>query len=180
MGDELDRQGYPGYRVADPASMRLLLRGPLPIGSLGRVLGITRQAARKVARKLRQRGHATTESDPHDARKVVVVLTEQGRAYAGAIVDVFASLNQTLAVRVNPTSWSLLTSSCAPLSPMTMSFQSWPSGSPPATNPRSVIRSPEDQRGIGISQPADRSDLRLGGGWLGVAPRVRGAVPVGH
>ncbi len=102
MGDELDRRGYPGYRVADAASMRMLLQAPLSIGSLGSTLGVTRQAARKVARQLHQRGYATTASDPDDARKVVVVLTDEGRAYARAIVEVIASLNQTLAQRVSP------------------------------------------------------------------------------
>jgi DNA-binding MarR family transcriptional regulator len=80
----------------------MLLRGPLPIGSLGRVLGVTRQAARKVARQLHQRGYATTASDPDDARKVIVVATAQGQAYARAMVEVIASLNQTLAELVNP------------------------------------------------------------------------------
>lgn len=102
MGDELDRRGYPGYRVADAASMRMLLRAPLSIGSFGRTLGITRQAAGKVAQQLHERGYATTASDPHDARKVVVVLTDEGRAYARAIVEVIASLNQALAEQVNP------------------------------------------------------------------------------
>ena len=101
MADELDRRGYPGYRVADAASMRMLLQGPLSIGSLGRTLGITRQAARKVAGQLHQRGYATTPSDPGDARKVVVVLTDEGRAYARAIVEVIASLNRTLVERVS-------------------------------------------------------------------------------
>lgn len=102
MGDELDRRGYPGYRAADAASLRMLLRGPLPVGHLGRVLGITRQAARKVARQLEQRGYATTVADPDDARKVVVALTDEGRAYALAIVEVIAALNRALAERVGP------------------------------------------------------------------------------
>ena len=102
MDDELNQRGYSDYRAADAASMRMLLRGPLAIGSLGRVLGVTRQAARKVAWQLDQRGYATTASDPDDARKVNVVLTDQGRAYAQAIVEVIASLNQALAERVTP------------------------------------------------------------------------------
>lgn len=101
MGDALDQRGYPGYRVADAASMRMLARTPLSIGSLGRGLGITRQGARKLAQQLHQREYATTASDPDDARKVVVVLTDEGRAYAQAIVEVIASLNQSLSQRVS-------------------------------------------------------------------------------
>ncbi len=101
MADELTRRGHPGYRVADAASMRMLLQAPRSIGSLGDTLGITRQAARKVARQLEARGYTTTRSDPGDARKIIVALTEEGRTYARAIVEVIASLNETLAERVN-------------------------------------------------------------------------------
>ena len=38
----------------------MLWQGPLPVGRLGAGLGVTRQAARKVADGLEQRGYATT------------------------------------------------------------------------------------------------------------------------
>lgn len=96
--DELAWRGHPGYRVADATSMRI--QAPHPIGTLVRALGITRQAERKLARQLQERGYATTASDPGDARKAVAVLTDEGRAYAKAIIDVIASLNRALAERV--------------------------------------------------------------------------------
>ncbi len=100
MAHQLALRGYPDYRISDAASMRLLLSGPVPVGGLGEVLGVTRQAARKVAHHLEQRGLATTESDPADARRVNVVLTDAGRAYALTLVGVIAALNRGLAERV--------------------------------------------------------------------------------
>jgi DNA-binding MarR family transcriptional regulator len=101
MASELEKRGYPDYRISDAASTRLLLRGPVPVGRFGEVQGVTRQAARKVARGLEERGYATTHSDPDDARKVNVVLTEAGLAYSRAVVGVIASLNRRLAERVD-------------------------------------------------------------------------------
>ena len=102
MAGELEQRGYRDYRITDAASMRLLLRGPLAVGRLGAVLGVTSQAARKVARGLEQRGYALARSDPDDARKVNVVLTEAGVAYARAVVEVIDVLNRSLAERVDP------------------------------------------------------------------------------
>jgi hypothetical protein len=50
------RLGYAGFRRGDAAVMRVLLREPLPVGRLGVGLGVTRQAARKIADALEQRG----------------------------------------------------------------------------------------------------------------------------
>jgi DNA-binding MarR family transcriptional regulator len=46
--------------------MRVLWRGPLPVGRLGAALGVTRQAARKIADALEQRGYTTTQRDSRD------------------------------------------------------------------------------------------------------------------
>jgi DNA-binding MarR family transcriptional regulator len=100
MERELDRRGFAGYRRSDAATMRRLLAGPVPIGVLGAMLGITRQAARKVATALEQRGHVATRPDPDDARKVNIVLTAKGRRYASAVVAVVEQLNRAVAERV--------------------------------------------------------------------------------
>jgi len=96
--------GYDGYRRADAAATRLLLRGPVPVGRLGAALGVTRQAARKVADSLQQRGYATTSRDHHDSRQVNVALTAAGRDYAKAVVTVIARLNREVARRADPDS----------------------------------------------------------------------------
>jgi len=102
MTSRLERLGYAGYRRSDAAAMRMLWRGPLPVGHLGAVLGVTRQAARKVADGLEQRGYATTERDSRDTRQLNVTLTQAGREYARAITAVIDELNHEVAGRVSP------------------------------------------------------------------------------
>jgi DNA-binding MarR family transcriptional regulator len=102
MARRLERLGYAEYRRSDAAVMRLLRRGPVPIGQLGAVIGVTRQAARKVAEGLAQRNYARTERDPHDSRKLNVVLTPWGESYAHAVFEVIGALNRELRQRVDP------------------------------------------------------------------------------
>jgi DNA-binding MarR family transcriptional regulator len=51
-------------------------------------------------RGLEERGYASTEADADDARKLNVILTAAGRAYADAITEVIAELNRAVAARV--------------------------------------------------------------------------------
>jgi len=97
----LAARGYVGYRRSDSAAIRLLRRGPLPVGRLGTALGVTRQAARKVADGLEQRGYATTRRDARDARQVSVTLTAAGAEYAGVLVAVIDELNKEMASRTD-------------------------------------------------------------------------------
>jgi DNA-binding MarR family transcriptional regulator len=102
MTSRLEGLGYAGFRRGDAAVMRLLLRGPLPVGRLGAALGVTRQAARKVADGLEQRGYATTERDARDTRQLNITLTPVGRDYARAVTAVTEELNREVAGRVSP------------------------------------------------------------------------------
>jgi DNA-binding MarR family transcriptional regulator len=102
MASELEARGFPEYRLSDAWSVRLLFVAPRTVGELGELLGVTRQAARKVATNLEGRGYATVAPDHSDARKLNVTLTEPGRAYGRAIAEVIASLNWALALRVAP------------------------------------------------------------------------------
>ncbi len=88
MISRLERLGYAGYRRGDAAVLPMLGREPLPVGRLGAGLGVTRQAARKVAGALEQRGYATTERDSRDTRQLNVTLTQLGRDYARAVTAV--------------------------------------------------------------------------------------------
>lgn len=101
LAAELEGAGYPDYRRSDALVMRLLAREPLPVGRLGEALGVTRQAARKVAAALEARGHATVERDAGDARQLNVTLTARGREYAAAIVSVIERLDAELATAVS-------------------------------------------------------------------------------
>jgi DNA-binding MarR family transcriptional regulator len=98
----LEGLGYGGFRRGDSAVMRVLSRGPLPVGRLGAHLGVTRQAARKIADGLEQRGYATTERDSRDTRQLNVILTPAGRDYARAVIAVTEDLNREVAARVSP------------------------------------------------------------------------------
>ena len=102
MADRLSELGYDDYRRSDAAAMRLLRRAPASIGRLGTVLGVTRQAAKKVADGLQLRGYAATERDPRDSRQHNVTLTPAGQDYARAIVDVIEQLNREVCGRVSP------------------------------------------------------------------------------
>jgi len=102
MAGRLAGLGYDGYRRSDAAALRLLRREPVSVGRLGAVLGVTRQAARKVADGLQQRGYVTTGRNPDDARQVDITLTPAGRDYARAITAVIAELNREVSLRTDP------------------------------------------------------------------------------
>jgi DNA-binding MarR family transcriptional regulator len=102
MASRLEALGYPGYARSDAAVIRFLRRGPAPVGQLGAVLGVTRQAARKVADGLQERGYVTLARGTHDARQVNVTLTPAGHAYASAVTAVIAELNRQVAERAGP------------------------------------------------------------------------------
>jgi len=102
MAAELADRGFTDYRISDAATLRLLRRSPASVGLLGTILGVTRQAARKVVRGLEERGYATTQPDADDARKLNIVLTSAGSAYADAITAVIAGLNRAVAAKVTP------------------------------------------------------------------------------
>jgi DNA-binding MarR family transcriptional regulator len=102
MATALGAKGYPDYRRSDAAAVRHLRRGPMSLGRLGAALGVTRQAARKVADGLVLRGYATTARDEVDTRHVNVALTPSGVAYARTLTQVIAHLNRDLMRRVDP------------------------------------------------------------------------------
>jgi DNA-binding MarR family transcriptional regulator len=101
MARRLEELGHADYRRSDAAVLRLIARRPLAVGELGAVLGVTRQAARKLAAGLEQRGYALLESDPHDSRRRTTVLTPAGEAYATAVVATLEAMNRELGERVD-------------------------------------------------------------------------------
>lgn len=102
LAGRLAARDYPDYRRSDAAALRLLLwRGPVPVGQLGLALGVTRQAARKVADGLRLRNYATFSRDAADARQLNVTLTPAGRDYALAIIAVINELNAEVTAQVD-------------------------------------------------------------------------------
>ena len=102
MSQRMAARGYPDYRRSDAAATRLLWHGPVPVGRLGAALGVTRQAARKVADGLHQRGFATIQRDSADARQLNVGLSPAGLAFTEAVVAVLEELNREIARRADP------------------------------------------------------------------------------
>ena len=101
MAARLEGLGYSDYRPSDAALMRLLVRGPMAVGRIGDVLGVTRQAARKAVDGLASAA-MPAPSATEDSRKLNVVLTAHGQAYAGAVTDVIGALNSELGAVVDP------------------------------------------------------------------------------
>jgi DNA-binding MarR family transcriptional regulator len=101
MAGELARAGFPDYRRSDAVLLRLLLRGPCPVGRIGTALGVTRQAARKLVAGLERRGYAHAATSERDARRLDVSLTARGEAFASAIVAAVDALNARTAQRVD-------------------------------------------------------------------------------
>jgi DNA-binding MarR family transcriptional regulator len=102
MADRLGRLGYADYRRSDAIALRMLNRGPVPVGRLGTELGVTRQAARKVIDGLEQRGYVRTERDAVDSRVLNVILTPAGAGYARAVIEVIHALNREFCERADP------------------------------------------------------------------------------
>jgi DNA-binding MarR family transcriptional regulator len=102
MAGGLAARGYGDYRRSDAAAVRLLQGGPMSIGRLGAALGVTRQAARKVADGLERRGFASLARDEFDARQIMIKLTSDGEAYGEAVRAVIEKLNRTVTRKVEP------------------------------------------------------------------------------
>ena len=79
----------------------MLHRGSRALGEFAGTLGGSRQATRKVVTGLVERGYATLESDPRDARRRHVILTAVGHAYADAVLDTVHALNADVTEKVS-------------------------------------------------------------------------------
>jgi DNA-binding MarR family transcriptional regulator len=102
MSQSLTEKGYPGYRRSDALAMRFLSSDSRALGAFAAPLGGSRQATRKVVTGLIERGYATLEPDPHDARRRQVTLTPIGRGYADAVLDTVNALNRVVIEKVSP------------------------------------------------------------------------------
>jgi DNA-binding MarR family transcriptional regulator len=102
MALSLAEKGYLGYRRSDALAMRFLHSGSRALGEFAAPLGGSRQATRKVVTGLIERGYATIEADPRDARRRHVTLTEVGRGYAVAVLETVNALNREVADKVSP------------------------------------------------------------------------------
>ncbi|MFD8530272.1 MarR family winged helix-turn-helix transcriptional regulator [Streptosporangium canum] len=75
---ELARQGHPDMRPMHGFVFQAIGVDGTTAAELGRRLGVSKQAAGKTVDALERLGYVERGSDPHDARRKVVRLTEHG------------------------------------------------------------------------------------------------------
>ncbi|MGW5485219.1 MarR family winged helix-turn-helix transcriptional regulator [Streptosporangium sandarakinum] len=75
---ELARQGHPDMRPMHGFVLQAIGRGGTTAADLGRILGISKQAAGKTIDTLQNLGYVERGHDPGDARRKVVRLTPRG------------------------------------------------------------------------------------------------------
>jgi DNA-binding MarR family transcriptional regulator len=102
MRDGLAERGFEPFRPGDGAWVRILAAQPCTIGEVAELIGISRQAATKAADSLERRGYATRVLDGDDRRRVILVLTDLGAGYAGAIADVVSEIDADVVANVDP------------------------------------------------------------------------------
>jgi DNA-binding MarR family transcriptional regulator len=100
LRESLAQQGYDDYRRSDGLALRFFSLGPHSLGAFADLTDTSRQAARKVVTGLIDRGYATLITDPDDARRRLVNLTNEGDAYAEAVIQCLATLNRKVEARV--------------------------------------------------------------------------------
>jgi DNA-binding MarR family transcriptional regulator len=100
MRVELAARGFADFRRGDGAWVRILGEWPRSPGEVAAIVGISRQAATKMADALEARGYVERAADDGDRRRVVLSLSERGRQYERAIVEVVDLLDEAIRSRV--------------------------------------------------------------------------------
>lgn len=76
--EDLARAGHAGLSVANEFAMQAIDGGAANAAELARALGVTRQAAAKTIASLEALDYVTRTSDPADARRKHLVVTDRG------------------------------------------------------------------------------------------------------
>ncbi len=93
LSEQAAAEGFSEFRRSDTLLLRILIPGAQPIGRIGEGMGVSRQAARKLADGLVARGYAELAADPDDARRTLVRLTPRGVGYHRALAGASQALN---------------------------------------------------------------------------------------
>ena len=102
MRAALAERGFMTFRRGDGAWVRILGYQPQGLGEMAEFIGISRQAATKMADSLERRGYVERKDDEADRRRVVLHLTDLGRRYEQAIIEVVDSLDESFRANVSP------------------------------------------------------------------------------
>jgi MarR family transcriptional regulator, transcriptional regulator for hemolysin len=98
----LAERGFTEFRRGDGAWVRILGAEPQGPGEVAEIIGISRQAATKMADSLEGRGYVERGDDDTDRRRVVLSLTALGRRYERAIIEVVDGLDESFRASVPP------------------------------------------------------------------------------
>ena len=99
---ELAAQGHPGVRPAYGFAMQAIGRSGATASEVGRLLGISKQAAGKTIDRLEQLGYAERAADARDARRKLVRLTPRGLDALAKSAAIFEDLRAQWASRLGP------------------------------------------------------------------------------
>jgi DNA-binding MarR family transcriptional regulator len=97
---EIRRGGHPGLRISHGYVFQRLVAGEPTIGELAETLGVTQQAASKVAVELEQLGYVERRGDPSDRRVTRLSFTDAGAAAVATARRARSGLQRALADRV--------------------------------------------------------------------------------
>jgi MarR family transcriptional regulator, transcriptional regulator for hemolysin len=98
----LAERGFDDFRRGDGAWVRILGEQPSALGEIAEIIGVSPQAVTKMADSLERRGYVERRDDDADRRRVVLHLTDRGRSYQEAVVEVVANLDDTFRASVPP------------------------------------------------------------------------------
>jgi DNA-binding MarR family transcriptional regulator len=102
MRADLAERGFTTFRRGDGAWVRILGYEPQGLGEMAEFIGISRQAATKMADSLERRGYVERKDDDADRRRVILHLTDLGRRYERAIIEVVDTLDESFRASVAP------------------------------------------------------------------------------
>lgn len=100
---ELARQGHPDMRPAHGFAMQAIGLDGATAVTVGRRLGVSKQAAGKTIDRLESLAYAERTTDPTDARRKLVRLTPHGLDALARSAAIFDQLRADWSTRLGPT-----------------------------------------------------------------------------
>ncbi len=100
--DELARRGYEDVRPVHEFAIRAIAAGADSASDLGRRTSVTKQSAARTIATLAERGYVSRESDPRDARRTQLRVTQRGVDLLREGEAIFDELRQRWAAQLGP------------------------------------------------------------------------------
>ena len=97
---ELADRGFDDVRPIHEFAMRAIDAGADTASDLGRRMSVTKQAASKTIAALLERGYVVRRSDPNDARRKQIVVTERGHRLMAEGEAIFDDIREDLRSRL--------------------------------------------------------------------------------